>query len=415
MYIWRSNLKLMRVILFFLSIIVLSACTSSPKIYQFRGDNRDGVYNEENLLKEWPEEGPELVWTIEGLGNGYGTPAITDDRIFLTGEIDSVALLFALDHSGEMIWKKEFGLEWMVNYPGSRMTPTVVDDLLYVTSGVGDIACYGTETGELMWSLNMLSDLNGKNNRFGLSQSPLVDGDFVFCAPGGSDTNFVALDRFSGEIRWIGKGLGEFATHCSPRMIERGGRKVILTFSESSLIALDGSNGDLLWNMEMDTLGMIYANTPLVDGDYLYSVTGAGNFGIKLKLNEDASDYELIWKNKALDNVHGGFIKLDNYLITNGYRKQYLKVTDTETGQIVDSLRTGRGSLVYADDLLYLYNYRGFIHLIDLKEGKLEEISKFKVSAGSREHFAHLTIKDGVMYVRHGDTLMAYSIQAAEE
>ena len=253
---------------------------------------------------------------------------------------------------------------------------------------------------------------NGKNNLFGLSQSPLVDGDLVFCAPGGQDTNFVALDRFTGEVEWVSKGLGEFATHCSPRMIEKGDRKVILTFSESSMIALDGSNGDLLWHMEMDTLGLIYPNTPLVEGDYLYSVSGAGNFGVKLKLNADASAYELIWKNKAIDNLHGGFIKTGNYLLTNGYRKQYLKAVDTETGEVVDSIRTGRGSLIYADGLYYLYTYRGYIHLIDFMEGKLSEVSKFKVKEGTKEHFAHLTIRDKVMYARHGQALMAFSLEA---
>ncbi|MEA1876642.1 MAG: PQQ-binding-like beta-propeller repeat protein [Bacteroidota bacterium] len=397
---------------YLLPVLLLSmvmSCQSGPEIFQFRGENRDGVYSEENLLKEWPEAGPEQLWSFEGLGNGYGSPTVTNDKIFVTGEIDSVALLFAFDLSGELLWKREYGLEWMLSFSGSRMAPTVVDDLVYVISGVGDMSCFSTD-GDEIWSVGLLTDLNGKNNRFGLSQSPLVDGDLVFCAPGGQDTNFVALNRFSGEIAWIGKALGEFATHCSPRMIERGGRKVILTFCESSIIALDATDGELLWNMKMDTLGLIYPNTPYVEGDFLYSVSGAGNFGIKLKLNEDASDYELVWKNKSMDNLHGGFVKIDNYLVSNGYRKQYLKSIDVETGEMVDSLKTGRGSLIYADDLLYLYNYRGQMHLISFEQGHFELISKFKVKLGTREHFSHATIRNGVLYVRHGNALVAYGI-----
>ena len=402
-----------------LTLFVLVACQPKQvEIYQFRGDNRDGFYHNENLISEWPEGGPEELWVFEGIGKGYGSPTITEDRIYVTGEIDSLALLFALDLDGTKIWEREFGKEWMISFAGSRMAPTVVDSLIYVISGVGDMACYNVD-GDKKWSVNFIDDLNGKNNRFGYSQSPLIDGDLIFAAPGGRDTNFVAMNRFTGDIEWVGKALGEFSTHCSPRMFERGERKIILTFSESSLIALDAADGNLLWNMELDTIGLIYPNTPIVEGDYLYSVSGAGNFGIKLKLNEDGSDYELIWKNKALDNLHGGFIKLGDYLITNGYRKQYLKSLNVNTGQVVDSIRTGRGSLIYADSLLYLYDYRGYVHLISHivdaensdKQSKLKEISKFKVKHGTKEHFSHAVINRGVMYIRHGNALIAYNIK----
>lgn len=310
----------------------------------------------------------------------------------------------------------------MRSFSGSRMAPTVVDSLIYVISGVGEMACFNQE-GDKKWSLNFLEDLNGKNNRFGYSQSPLVDGDIIFAAPGGKDTNFVALNRFTGDLIWTSKALGEFPTHCSPRLVERGERKLILTFSESSLIALDANMGELLWNMELDTMGLIYPNTPYVEGDYLYSVSGAGNYGIKLKLNEDGSDYELIWKNKALDNLHGGFIKLGDYLITNGYRKQYLKSLNVNTGVVLDSIRTGRGSLIYADSLLYLYDYRGYMHLIShsvesedsTPNVKLTEISKFKVKHGTRESFSHAVIDKRILYVRHGDALVAYNIAATAE
>ncbi len=401
-----------------LVLFFLIACQpKQAEVYQFRGENRDGFYHGENLLTEWPEEGPEELWVYEGIGSGYGSPVVTEDRIYVTGVQDSMATLFSFDLSGSKIWEREFGNEWMVSFPGSRMAPTVVDSLIYVISGVGDMACFNIG-GDKKWSVNFLTDLHGQNNRFGLSQSPLVDGDVIYAAPGGKDTNFVAMDRFTGDIQWVGKALGEFATHCSPRMIERGERKIILTFSESSLLALDAADGNLLWNMELDTLGLIYPNTPIVEGDYLYSVSGAGNFGIKLKLNEDGSDYELIWKNKALDNLHGGFIKLGDYLITNGYRKQYLKTLNVNTGLVVDSIRTGRGSIIYADSLLYLYDYRGYMHLISHEVGaenqdvpaKLTEISKFKVKHGTKEHFSHAVINKGVLYVRHGDALVAYNI-----
>lgn len=170
------------------------------KIYEWRGKNRSGMYNETGLLKEWPEEGPELVWDYEGVGNGYGSPIFTPDGMYILGEIDSLAYLFAFDSTGTLLWKKDFGKEWVLNYDGSRSTPTIVDDLIYVTSGLGNVYCFNRNTSEKIWSVDMINDLNGTFPLFGYSESVIIEDDKVFCTPGGKDTNVVALNRFNGDI-----------------------------------------------------------------------------------------------------------------------------------------------------------------------------------------------------------------------
>ena len=86
---------------FFSSIIVFillfPVFGSGQKVLQWRGVNRSGVYDETSLLKSWPEKGPELLWEFNGLGNGYGSPVITGEMLFINGEIDTVSYLFALD------------------------------------------------------------------------------------------------------------------------------------------------------------------------------------------------------------------------------------------------------------------------------------------------------------------------------
>ena len=78
---------------------------------QWRGPQRDGNYPAANLLGEWLADGPELLWSFEGLGAGHGTVAIAHNTIYVTGMPDSIGVLYAFDMDGNQRWKKEYGLE----------------------------------------------------------------------------------------------------------------------------------------------------------------------------------------------------------------------------------------------------------------------------------------------------------------
>ncbi|MEI7982134.1 MAG: hypothetical protein WCI71_10810, partial [Bacteroidota bacterium] len=117
--------------------ITIPLSGKGQEILQWRGADRSGAYNETNLMKSWPETGPPLSWECEGIGSGYGSPVITKKNIFINGEIDTISYLFALGLDGKFLWKAKIGREWTLSYPGSRSTPTVVDDLVYVTAGWG--------------------------------------------------------------------------------------------------------------------------------------------------------------------------------------------------------------------------------------------------------------------------------------
>ena len=97
--------------LLFLSFVAIACQQKSHTIEKsdWRGPNRDGFYPDQNLLKEWPEQGPELLWSYEDLGKGYTTVAVTEDMIYTTGTFDSTSFLIALDHDGKLVWKKEYG------------------------------------------------------------------------------------------------------------------------------------------------------------------------------------------------------------------------------------------------------------------------------------------------------------------
>jgi outer membrane protein assembly factor BamB len=393
-------------------VVLFPGISVGQEILQWRGADRSGVYCENSLLKSWPEEGPELLWKFAGLGNGYGSPVITKTNIFINGEIDTVSCLFAFDLSGKYLWKSKIGKEWTQSYPGSRSTPTVVNDLVYVTAGWGQVACLDAWNGKERWSVNMMTDFHGKVPRFGFSESLLVDGNTVYCSPGSPDTNVVALDRFSGKINWISKGAGEMTSYCSPMLICLPQRNILVTFSKTTLLGIDTKDGKLLWSYKQEGEEIdCQVNTPIFEKGIIYCVAGNGNGAFKLKLSDDGTQVTEIWKNGRCDNLMGGFIKVNDYIYTSGYEKRQYYIVETRDGQITDSVKFDRGSIIYADGMLYLYNEKGEVGLFKPNGHGMEQVSSFKVTLGTKAHFAHPVICNGVLYIRHGKSLLAYKIK----
>src|SRR5680860_497596 len=203
-------------ILIMVSLVVLSC---GQDVAQWRGTNRNGIYNETNLLNEWTENGPELLWVAEGLGKGFASPAILNDKIFINGEQDSSSFLFAFDLQGNLLWKSPNGKEFMgegfsSTYPGARSTPTVINNLVYTSSGRGRIACFDSSTGEEKWAVDIVKDLGGRASEFGYSESVVVDDKKVYCFPGGAETNMAALDRFTGKTIWSSELQKDTFSYC---------------------------------------------------------------------------------------------------------------------------------------------------------------------------------------------------------
>lgn len=392
-------------------VIILSSGCIAQEVLQFRGENHTGIYKESNLLKSWPVNGPTMLWECEGIGNGYGSPAITKNNIYIEGEIDTTNYLFALDLTGKILWKTKIGKEWIINYPGVRTTPTVVNDLIYVSAGWGKVACIESNTGKEKWSIDMIKDFHAKQITFGFSESVLVEENKVYISPGSKDTNVVALDRFSGKVIWISKGTGEKTAYCSPILVKLPQRNILVTFSAHALMGVDTKDGKLLWSHKQESEGDVHCNSPYFENGFIYYITGDGNGSVKLKLSDDGTSITQVWRNKKCDNTFGAFIKVNDYIYTSGYEKRVYYAVDTNNGEITDSVKFDRGSIIYADNLLYLYNERGQVGLFKPNGPKLEEINSFKVTKGTKAHYSHPVILNGIMYIRHGKSLLAYDIK----
>jgi outer membrane protein assembly factor BamB len=265
---------------------------------------------------------------------------------------------------------------------------------------------------------DMEKELHGRLPYHGHSESPLVNGNLVYLVPGGVDTNIVAFDRFSGKIVWISKGLGYGSAYNSPALITLPERKILVTFTAYALIGLDAATGELHFSHDQVNIpvaerkpgmGDTHSNSIWFEDGCIYYFAGDGNGAVKLKLSDDGRKIEQVWRNPTVDNYMGGFIKDGNLIYSCLFEKRKLITMDSRDGSVIDSLAIGRGNIISDGNFLYYYNLRGEVNRV--KPGERPSVTgMFKVTEGTKEHFSHPVIDKGVMYLRHGNTLMAYRI-----
>jgi outer membrane protein assembly factor BamB len=387
----------------------------------WRGPNRDGIYLEENLMKQWPEEGPELLWSFEGLGFGHSSVAVANNKVYVTGikdTVSSVGTLFTFSLNGELLWEKDYGKDFSLNFHGTRSTPVIVDTLIYIESGMGAIYCLNAESGKEVWSVDFSEDFGIDSViLFGYSESVLIDGNVLYCVPGSKVNNVVALNRMTGEKIWNSNGFEEPATYNSPILVNHNGQRLLVAMTASSILGIDADSGEMYWRVQQTQQNKIHANTPLYfDGKIVVSSAGRDSTSglVQLKLAEDGKSAEVAWRNKKYINLMGGMVRIDTCLYGSAYLKNDWQVINWNTGEmLVQNKELGGGSIIYADGMFYCYAERdGEVALVKASPESFEVISKFSVPLGTKEHWARLVIDDGVMYVRHGDALMAYKISA---
>ena len=403
-----------RTVLTLLSILIISSDTIFGQLSQWRGPLRNGIYPDKGLLKVWPDRGPEMLWSYEGLGAGHGNIGLSKDKIFVLGMPDTTGVLYAFDYNGKLLWKKNYGLEWHENYTGPRSTPVIVDELVYFESGYGIIFCYNGNTGIKIWSADLFKKFDAKNTTWGMAESLLIEGDILFCTPGGKENNIVALNRFTGETIWTSRGNGQPSAYCSAIYVKHNKTSLIVTMTAESIIGVDALTGQSYWQVPQFQVNKIHANTPVYSGGKIYcsSDYDKSNSGlVALKLSDDGKSVTIDWRNENFKNLIGGIILWDGYIYGSMYRKNLWCCLNASDGRILySSDKFGDGNIIMADGKFYCYSEKGEIALIDANPSSFNVISNFRVPLGTDQHWSHPVIWQGRLYVRHGNALMAYSL-----
>ena len=401
-------------------ISLIAACIAfslyAQDVIQWRND-RTGIYsNEKGLLKSWPADGPKLLWHFDGLGEGHSSLAISYGKLYVTGLLDGKGYLFILDFDGKLLNKVMYGDEWTENYVGTRATPIIDSGKIFLMSGAGDLVCLDEKSLKVVWKKKIFEEFKSKNIRWGFNESPLIIGDKLIITPGGKEHNIVALDKNTGTLIWSSSGVGELSAYCSPLYINDQKTPLIVTVTASNIIGLEAATGKLLWSVESKNRNSIHANTPVYANNMILSAS-VEKGATMLRLSDGGSKVEKVWEIPELDNMMGALVKIGDYIYGSSSGDRTPKLwfcVDWMTGEIKykEAGLVGVGVTIFADGLLYCYSDKGEMALVRPTPEKFDLISKFPITLGTDTHWAHPVIYKGVLYVRHGNTLMAYKIKS---
>ncbi len=405
-----------RIVMIVAIVVFMAGVACAEDVTQFRGPNRDGLFAETGLLKAWPRGGPPVVWVAKGLGTGYSSVSVVGDTIYLTGrEGDGPGYLYLLDLDGNVKSKTPYGKETDERQaPMSRSTPTIDGDRAYVVSAPGIVTCFKIPAGTKLWQVDMIDQFGAELSTWHYAESVLIDGNHAICTPGGRNT-VVALDKMTGETVWTSKGLSDGVSYCSAVIVEHGGRRIMLTMTAKYVVGLDPETGEVLWTHKHETDYDIHAVAPVYDDGLVFYTGGYGSGSGVLKLSADASSVTSVWKDKTLDCQHHGVILLDGYIYGTGHETSELVCLDMKTGKIMwRTEEVTQGAVVFADGMLYVYEgpKLGIVSLVKPSPAGYERTGSFAVTEGSDKHWAHPTIANGRLYIRHGTALIAYNIAA---
>ncbi len=397
------------------------------------GPDRTGVSQETGLLKQWPKEGPNLLWKVEDIGEGYSTPSLAGGKIFLMsnrGMDDEFALALSAK-DGSKIWERRIGKVGPnrgPQYPGSRSTPTVDGDAVYVLGSDGDLASLDAAKGEVRWQKNLRTDFEGKPGMWAYAESPLIDGDVLVCTPGGDKAALVALNKKDGKVIWKaivpgGAGSGgrmrmspNMAAYSSPIVATVGGIKQYIQILTGTMVGVAAKDGKLLWHYDKMT-GSTLCNTPLFHDGYVFaSALARGGFTgsvlLKLAATGEGVKAEEVFNTKLLAVHHGGVVRVGDAVY--GANQTGLVCIDFKSGETKWQDRSvGKGSIAAADGCLYVRSEDGPIALVEATPTAYKEIGRFnQPDRSKKKSWPHPVIAGGRLYIRDQNVLLCYDVKS---
>ena len=350
----------------------------------FHGPYRDAICREQGLLKQWPEAGPKLLWTLDGLGRAYSSVAIAGGRLLTMGDRidegqDEVQNVMAYDlQTRKQLWATPVGPP----HPdgGPRCTPTIDGDLLYVIGTEGNLVCLETETGKIEWRKSLTEDFDGQMmSVWKYCESPLVDGNKLICSPGGKRATMVAFDKHTGELIWqcrvpdLGpKGL-DGAAYSSAVAADIAGVRQYIQMVGRGVIGVQAETGRFLWGYNPIANTVANITTPVVRGNYVFTTTAYSTGAALLRITRDGDQFEArevyFIGPKDFQNHHGGVVLVGDLIFGgNGPNRGDPTCIDFATGKVLWKQRSpsrGSAAVLYADGHLILRYDRGEVLLIE--------------------------------------------------
>lgn len=389
------------------------APAQSTDWFQWRGPNRDGQSAETGLLQQWPQGGPPRLWQATGAGDGYSSFSASNGRLYTLGARGGTEYVMSFDAAtGKKLWETPNGQRFRNDRgDGPRGTPTIDGDRVYAFGGSGELAALDTASGKKLWSVDVVRTFGGNVPYWGYSESPLVVADRIVLNAGGRRASIVAINKADGKTLW--QNHNDDAGYSSPMLLRTGSLQQVVFFTGQRALAVDPRDGRLLWSYNRASNGTANIATPVVRGNRVFfsSDYGTGAGLVNVRAAGTIAAAEEVYFSREMRNHHSSSVLVGDTLY--GFSSSILTALKFDSGQLAWRDRSvGKGSLIYADQRLYLYSEGGVVGLAEANPTAYREHGRFSIQAGDLPTWSHPMITNGKLIIRDQDRVFAYDVRA---
>lgn len=425
------------------SLGVLLVCISNVNAQdwpQYLGPNRNSVSPQKNILRSWPENGPEILWTVK-VGRGNGGPVVKDGKVYLLDRDDNVGDIMRCINliTGEELWRFAYNAPGSVRFPGSRSVPIIDGKYVYSCGHNGDVYCIDINIHEPVWNRNLWTDFGGEElPRWAITQCPLVYNNLLILASQAPQAGVVAYEKLTGNVKWTTPSLGHIG-YVSPAIVKvgeedhvvmitaaTGGRSKPLTGGE--VFGIDPLNGEILWEYT-NWKCRIPAPSAFDAGDGKVLIVGgyeAGASMIKVEIKADGS-YGVT---ELYNNVDFGAHTKPPILYDGNFYAQY-STNNRRDGLVCMSMdgqimwKTGRepnfnkGSMILADGLIFATDGNKTLYLIEPDPSAFRPIASAEVleiaadlaePRYGNQNWAPIALADGKLLIRDQNQMVCVKV-----
>lgn len=384
----------------------------------FHGPARDNKSPETGLLKQWPDTGPKLLWTASGLDEGYSSVSIADGMIFTAGKFEKQTYVYAFDMNGGLKWRKPNGpawktlMPWAISYPGPRSTPTCDSGVVYHLGEMGRLAAFDVADGREIWFVDLRETYDAEVPEYGYAESVYIRDNRLYVSPAGKKGFLVCLNKKDGSLIWANTSIPGQAAYSSQVPAVFNGIDMLLGMSSSCVYGVDADTGKLIFNVAFEGKLSLNCTDPIYHDSHVFVTSGYGKGSMLLKLKASGASIvaETVWQVPLMDNHHGGVILHEGCLYGSGSEARGWFCLDFATGKELWKTR-GKGSLTFADSMLYCLDENGVMRLVTATPKGYDERSTFKaIDGGKGMHWAHPVVCGKRLYLRHTDKLSVFDI-----
>ncbi len=330
---------------------------------RFQGLQGNCTSHETGLMKEWPADEPEVLWTTK-VGAGFGGVVVEKGRVYILDREKGVRdILRCIDlNTGKDLWEFSYDAPGKISYPGSRSHPTLDDENIYIAGPVGDLHCISKVSHKPLWPVNILEAFGARVPRWAVSQAPALYKNLVIVAPVSKETGVAAYSREAGTLLWKSAPLEGKISYASPIVTTIDGVDQVLIVTTDGVTGLDANNGEILWyNGDWKCRIPIASAAPLGDG-LVFVSGGYGAGAIMLRVSKMPAGFqaETLFKNRECKGqIHQPIVYKDHIYINANDKgmREGLMCMDLE-GNV--KWKTGKspgfdwGGMLLADGILYV-------------------------------------------------------------